>query len=194
MIFDLDHESLTDVVGEENVHLLPQSTAEQYGFTGETLGFLTEVGIPSSEEWELPFGLPADFDPELLWDRASREQRGWTFPAGVKAVVPIGNFPVNAVVIDPGTGVVYQYTDALQEIVPIHRDLSSLARTLTAFVGYIESYEQADGESPEGEDARRQREVETLLADIKQADPLPFAHELSEWNELFENLSTGVYT
>lgn len=65
---------------------------------------------------------------------------------------------------------------------------------LTAFVGYIESYERAPGEDPESEDTSRRREVEALLADIRQADPLPFAHELSEWNELFENLATGVYT
>ncbi|MFI9341049.1 SUKH-4 family immunity protein [Streptomyces sp. NPDC052773] len=97
-------------------------------------------------------------------------------------------------VIAPETGVVYQYTDALQQTIPIHRDLSSLATTLTAFVGYIESYERAPGEDPESEDTCRRREVETLLADIRQADRLPFAHELSEWNELFENLATGVYT
>ncbi|MFI6358042.1 SUKH-4 family immunity protein [Streptomyces sp. NPDC050743] len=194
MLFSLDHDSLAEVVGEEDVHLLPEDTAAQYGFSGETLTFLTEVGIPSSEDWEIPFGIPEAFDPDLVWDRASRAERGWTFPEGVDKVVPIGNFPINAVVIDPETGVVYQYTDATQELIPIHQDLSSLAKTVVSFVGYIDSFERAEGEDPEHEDARRWQEVEALMADIRRIDPLPFAHAYSEWNELFDNLGTGIYT
>ncbi|MGV9357212.1 SUKH-4 family immunity protein [Streptomyces misionensis] len=194
MLFSLDHEGLVEIAGEENVHVLSSETAARYRFSGETLTFLTEVGIPSSEEWEIPCGIPDVFDPDLMWDKSSREERGWTFPEGVETVVPIGNLPVNAMVIDPATGVVYQYTDATQELIPIHQDLSSFAKTLVSFVGYIESFERAEGEDSEHEDARRRQEVEALMADIRQVDPLPFDHELSEWRELFENLWTGIYT
>ncbi|MGY9069314.1 SUKH-4 family immunity protein [Streptomyces sp. CAS3] len=194
MLFSLDRESLADIVGEENVHVLPSDTAERYGFHGETLTFITQTGIPSSEDWELPFGIQEAFDPDLMWDSTSRAARGWKYPEGVNTVIPIGNFPINAVVISPATGVVYQYTDATQTLIPIHRDISSLAKTLTVFVGYIESFEPDEREDSEHEDARRRQEVEAMMADIRHVDPLPFTHELSEWNELFENLATGIYT
>ncbi|MFD8909877.1 hypothetical protein [Streptomyces sp. NPDC059575] len=69
-----------------HVHPFPHKTALQYGFDGDALRFLTEVGIPSSEEWELPFGIAEDFDPDLVWDCTSRRERGWTFPGGVTRV------------------------------------------------------------------------------------------------------------
>ncbi|WP_018543741.1 SUKH-4 family immunity protein [Streptomyces sp. LaPpAH-108] len=190
----LNRDDLATAVGEDNVHVLPRHTALQYGFGGDTLRFLTEVGIPSSEEWELPFGIPEDFDPDLVWDCASRRERGWTFPEGVTRIVPLGDFPINAVVVDPDSGVVLQYTDAFQTAIPIHQDLSSFAQTLVSFVGYIESYASAPAEDPEAEDTRRAAEVRDLMETITRVDPLPFADPNSEWVELFDNLAGGVYT
>ncbi|MER7196178.1 SUKH-4 family immunity protein [Streptomyces sp. CB01635] len=39
-----------------------------------------------------------------------------------------------------------------------------------------------------------QQEVEALMAGIREVDPLPFAHENSEWVELFDNPRGGMYT
>jgi hypothetical protein len=195
MLFEIDHEALADVVGEGDVYRLPEATAAQYGFTGETLDFLVRTGLPSAEDFEFSFGLPAEFNAGFIWDCAERRQRGWTFPDGVKKVVKIGNFPINAVVVDPDTGVVYQYTDASQEAIPVHGDLSSLAKTMISFLGYIESYSRGEDEDDDdAEYARRKHEVNALMEGIRLIDPLPFAHEYSEWVELFENLEGGIFT
>ncbi|MFF0159185.1 SUKH-4 family immunity protein [Streptomyces sp. NPDC005263] len=184
------------MVGVEEVHRLPEATAARYGFAGETLDFLVRTGIPSAEEYELSFGLPPEFDAGFIWDCAEAVERGWTFPDGVKKLVKIGNFPINAVVVDPETGVVYQYTDASKEAIPVHGDLSSLAKTLISFLGYVESYstDEDEDEDDDAEYVRRKREVDELAAGIRLVDPLPFAHEYSEWVELFDNLEGGMYT
>lgn len=40
----------------------------------------------------------------------------------------------------------------------------------------------------------RKREVNALMDGIRLIDPLPFAHEYSEWVELFDNLEGGIFT
>ncbi|MGY9063917.1 SUKH-4 family immunity protein [Streptomyces sp. CAS3] len=195
MLFDIDHGALVDAVGEGNVHRLPTGTAERYGFTAETFDFFTEVGIPSAEDYEISFGLPAEFDDGYIWRRAEQESQGWKFPERVEALIKIGNFPINAVVIDPVTGVVYQYTDASMEAIPVHADVSSLAKTVGSFVEYVGNYTRGDGEDDEDvEYARRKREVDAIHDAIRLVDPLPFAHEYSEWVEMFDNLEGGIYT
>lgn len=194
VLFRIDRSTLAEAVGENNVHLLSAGAAERYGFTAETCDFFTEVGIPSAEDYELSFGLPAEFDNGYIWSRSTEESQGWSFPEGVETLIKIGNFPINAVVIDPATGVVYQYTDASMEAIPIHVDVSSLVKTISAFVGYAENYVRGDGESDEDvEYARRKREVGAIHDAIRLVDPLPFAHEYSEWVELFDTLEGGVY-
>ncbi|MFI1186831.1 SUKH-4 family immunity protein [Streptomyces californicus] len=195
MLFDVDRRTLADAVGEDNVHLLPDGTAERYGFSGETFHFFTQIGIPSAEDYELSFGLPVEFESGFIWHRAAMEAQGWKFPEGVEALIKIGNFPVNAIAIDPATGIVYQYTDASMEAIPVHADASSLARTTSSFVDYVENYTRGDGEDDEDvEHARRKREVDAIHNAIRLVDPLPFAHEYSEWVELFDNLEGGIYT
>ncbi|MFD0420976.1 SUKH-4 family immunity protein [Streptomyces parvus] len=191
MLFDVDRRALAAVVGEENVHRLPAEAAERYGFAGETLRFFTEVGIPSAKDYELFFGLPAEFRSGYIWHRATEESRGWKFPEGVEALIKFGHFPIDAVVLDPATGIVYQYTDASMEAIPVHADVSSLARTISSFVGYAEHCTRGDDE--DAEYVRRKREVDAIHDAIRLVDPLPFAHEYSEWVELFDNLEGGIY-
>ncbi|MFB6671222.1 SUKH-4 family immunity protein [Streptomyces sp. NPDC056390] len=193
MLFNVDHDELANVDLVEDINRLPEATARQYGFDGETLNFLTRVGLPSAEEYELGFYLPQEFDPDFIWDCAAKAAEGWKAPEGVKTVVKIGNFPINAVTIDPETGVVYQYTEGGMQAIAIHGDISSLIKTTALFLDYIGSYDAGD-EDPEYADARRQQEVEALMASIREIDPLPFAHEYSEWAELFDNLRGGMYT
>ncbi|MEU2441340.1 SUKH-4 family immunity protein [Streptomyces rubradiris] len=194
MLFDIDYEMLAEAAGEEEVYRLPESTAAQYGFTGESLDFLAHTGILSAEDFELSFGLPAEFDARFVWDCAVERENGWTIPDGVERVVKIGNLPVNAVVVDPDTGIVYQYTDAVQEAIPIHGDVSSLVKTMVSFLGYVSSYSRGENEDEDEEYARRKGEVGALLDGIRRIDPLPFAHEHSEWVELFDNLEGGIFT
>ncbi len=145
------------------------------------------------------------FDPELvgqvadvqvdgsIWHRAVQESQGWKFPKGVERLIKIGSFPINAVVIDPATGIIYQCTDASMEAIPVHADVSSLAKTISSFVGYAENHTPGDEEDDE-EYARRKREVGAIHNVIRLVDPLPFAHEYSEWVELFDSLEGGIYT
>jgi hypothetical protein len=37
-----------------------------------------------------------------------------------------------------------------------------------------------------------QQRIQALRAEIESVDPLPFAHEYSEWVDLFENLEAGA--
>jgi hypothetical protein len=195
VLFSVDAKFLERAVGEGNIHRLPPQVAEAYGFSGEVLRFLTESGLPDDQEFEITFRMPDTFDAGFIWDRASRESRGWRFPDGVESVVKIGTFPINAVVIDPKSGVVYQFTDATKELIPVHGDVSSLAHTVSSFLQYVSTYSRHEDEDDEDvEYARRKREVDDMMSGIRLVDPLPFAHDYSEWVELFDNLEGGIYT
>ncbi|WP_394428886.1 SUKH-4 family immunity protein [Streptomyces sp. SGAir0957] len=193
MLFNVDHDTLADISLVEDVTRLSEATARQYGFDGETQDFLTRVGLPSAEEYEIGFYLPQEFDADFVWNCTAKAAEGWKAPEGVETVVKIGNFPINAVTLDPRTGTVYQYTEGGMQAIAIHQDISSLMQTTALFLDYIGSYDAGD-EDPEYADARRQQEVEALMARIREVDPLPFAHEYSEWVELFDNLQGGMYT
>ncbi|MGW6359365.1 SUKH-4 family immunity protein [Streptomyces sp. NPDC055092] len=86
----------------------------------------------------------------------------------------------------------YWHPSGMQAI-PIRADISSLTKTTALFLDYIGSYDAGD-EDPEYADGRRRQEVEALMASIREVDSLPFAHEYSEWVELFDNLRGGIYT
>lgn len=194
MLFSMDPEQLTGMELVEDIVRLPEPTARQYGFDGGTLDFLTRIGLPSAQEYEIGFYLPQEFDAGFVWDCSADAREGWVVPDGLKHVVKIGNFPINAVTIDPDTGVVYQYTEGGRQVLPIHGDLSSLVRTMTVFLDRIASESNAGDDDPEYVDARRRQEVDALMAGLRAVDPLPFAHEYSEWVELFNNLHGGMYT
>ncbi|SBU90369.1 hypothetical protein YW5DRAFT_00900 [Streptomyces sp. Ncost-T6T-1] len=51
---------------------------------------------------------------------------------------------ISAVVMDPATGIVHQCTDASMKAIPVHADMSSLARTISSFGGYAENYTRGD--------------------------------------------------
>ncbi|GHE24098.1 SUKH-4 family immunity protein [Streptomyces thermodiastaticus] len=195
MLFNIDHDELVNVELVEEVDRLPEATARQYGFTGETLDFLVNVGLPTTEEWEFSFGLPEDFKPGFIWDCAEHAEQGWRTSAGVEKFVKIGVLPISAVVVDPATGVVYQYSEGDRQVIPIHGDVSSLVKTVISFLNYVGSYngDDDDEDNDYGYD-RRSSEVQALKDEIQRIDPLPFAHEHSEWIELFDNIEAGVYT
>nr|WP_330338508.1 SUKH-4 family immunity protein [Streptomyces sp. NBC_00557] len=192
MLFSVDPDALADVSLVDEVKRLPEDTARRYGFSGDTLDFLVRTGLPSSDAYDLWFGPPQDFDPDFVWDFETLAAKGWVNPDAAQTVVKLGGFLTNSVAADPRSGLVYQYTEGTKQVVPLHGDVSSLAHTVLAFLGCIESYTPSDDD--EYDDARRRREVEVLMADIRRIDPLPFAHEQSTWNELFENLWMGIYT
>ncbi|MEU0333998.1 SUKH-4 family immunity protein [Streptomyces sp. NPDC006193] len=191
MLFSVDHDTLTAVGLVDEVSRLSEATARRYGFSGDTLDFLVRTGLPSSDAYDLWFGPPQNFDPGFVWDFATQAEQGWVNPDAAETVVKLGGFLTSSVAADPRTGVVYQYTEGTKQVVPIHGDVSSLAHTAVTFLGYIESRTAGDDED---DDARRRREVEALMAGIRDVDPLPFAHEHSGWNEMFENLWMGIYT
>ncbi|WP_428950515.1 SUKH-4 family immunity protein [Streptomyces sp. cg35] len=193
MLFNVDHQALEDVELVEEVAVPPEATGRQYGFSGETLDFLTHVGLPQAEEYELGFFLPQDFNSAFIWDATAKAADGWETPDELKTVVKIGNFPINPIVIAPDTGTVYQYTEGVNLVIPIHQDISSLIKTAQSWLDFITSF-SADDEDPDSADARRRQEVEALMAYIREVDPLPFANQYSEWNELFDNLQGGMYT
>ncbi|MFG2600213.1 SUKH-4 family immunity protein [Streptomyces sp. NPDC048462] len=192
MLFDIDRSTLTAAVGEGNVRRLPTETAERYGFTGETFDFFTQVGIPSAVDYELGFGPPDEFSYGFIRHRAAEEAEGWEFPEGVEALTKMGNFVINSVAIDPVTRIVYQYTDASMEAIPVHGDVSSLAKTVSSFIGYVKNC--ARGDDDDAEYVRHKRDVDAIHDAIRLVDPLPFAHEYSEWVEMFGNLEGGIYT
>jgi hypothetical protein len=197
MLFDITYEDLVNVDQVEKVVRMSEETARQYGFTGETLNFLVHVGIPVAKEWEFFFSLPEEFDPEGFWDCAEDAEEGWKIPDGIERFVPLGSFPISSVVIDPATGVVYQYSEGGQQVMPIHGDISSFVKTIISFLSYVGSYngDDDDEDNDFGYD-RRSAEVQALKDEIQSVDPLPFSfsHEYIEWVELFDNIEAGVYT
>ncbi|GGV78227.1 MULTISPECIES: SUKH-4 family immunity protein [Streptomyces] len=201
MLFDITHDGLVSVAPMTPVRV-PEATARQYGFTGETLDFLVHVGLPNAPGSSFPFNLPDEFDPQRFWYRAAGTIEGWRIPDGAENFVSIGCFPVNAALIDPETGIIYQHTYATREAIPIHRDISSLTKTITSYLDSIESHRNEDEDEDDDEDAdvyyelyyeRLRGEVRALKEEIQSVDPLPFAHEYSEWVGLFEELADGIH-
>jgi hypothetical protein len=196
MLFDITHDDLANVDPVTPVRV-SEATARQYGFTGETLDFLVHVGLPNATQDGFSIGLSEKFDPRHFWYCAAHADQGWRTPDGIEKFVSLGYLAVNAAVIDPATGIVYQYTEATQEVIPIHRDISSLTKTITSYLGFIESHRNENEDEDDDEDdvyyERLRGEVQALKDEIQSVDPLPFAHEYSEWVGLFEELADGIH-
>ncbi|MCM2411078.1 SUKH-4 family immunity protein [Streptomyces sp. RKAG290] len=190
MIFELSREELIQTFGEERVHQAPSETAQAAGFSGETLTFLTDTGLPENEFISFPEldGADGGFRPVSVEELGST----WNLPVAAAHWVFLGNFEISAIVADTRTGELYQLAEGIMRPVPLHRDLSSLVHTireLSKIVGSLpEDYEddeeliEALGES-----------LDALKSEIGRRDPRPFSNEHCEWVEIVTNIGAGMW-
>lgn len=190
MLFPVTREDV-EQAADTRVHRLSPEVARRYGFSGETARLLTEVGIPELHRYGLRFELPGEFDPEWVNKAEELREDGWEVGPEADGWVSVGYFPTDHVVVDPRTGEVYQLAEAEPVPLRIHADLSSFLRTI---VVAAETGEACAAVS------RRPDEVErwNALSDqgraaVEAVDPLPFAHEESEWVRLFDSMAAGMY-
>jgi len=98
MIFDITHDDLADVFGAGNIRRLPYEVAGASGITGETLRFLTEVGLPDNDF--VSFARVDDSRGSLR--KVPVEQLGdaWHLPPEASDWLFVGNFEISAVTLD----------------------------------------------------------------------------------------------
>lgn len=190
MIFELSRDELVQTFGEEHLHRVPAIMAQAAGFSGETLAFLTENGLPENQfiSFPTPDGTDSGFrpvSPEALGDT-------WTLPADATDWVFLGNFEISAVTADTRTGELYELAEDIMPPVPLHGDLSSLVYTITELTKIVASLPE-DFEDDEEFLESLGETLDTLKGEIGLRDPRPFGDERSEWVEIVTQIGAGVW-
>jgi hypothetical protein len=182
--FDLTYDELVSYFGTDRVERSNRKEAEALGFTGPTLDFLCNVGIPSTLKAEV--GAPGKNCSLRAFDEMSREQ--WIVPEDSKNWIILGNLVSTTVTLDTFTGTVHGFYEGFEKPVTLHTDVSSLAYTIYAVkrslpeIALLNTFDE------------REAVIESVRRDIKESDPLPFAHEDGEWNAAFEEIAMGMWT
>ncbi|MEV5429753.1 SUKH-4 family immunity protein [Streptomyces sp. NPDC052701] len=190
MIFDITHDDLADVFGAGNIRCVPYEAAGASGITGETLRFLTEVGLPDNDFVSFA-GLD---DSRNSLRKVSVEELGdtWDLPSAASDWLFAGNFEISAIVLDAASGELHQMAEGVMRPVPLHGDVSSLVHTVTRLTqvvrGLPEGYEDDDEALEELEGV-----LDGLKREITARDPRPFGDEHSEWLEIVMSIGAGLW-
>ncbi|MGW7361058.1 SUKH-4 family immunity protein [Streptomyces sp. NPDC054802] len=190
MIFEISPNELDETFGAERVRRVPSEAAAAVGITGDTLSFLTEVGLPENEFVTFPdFGKPGvAFRSVSPGELASV----WSLPETAADWIFLGNFEISAIVLDTRTGEVHQLAEGIMRPIPLHGDISSLVKTillLTRLTTALPEDFEDDDEILEnlGED------LDELKLTVSTQDALPFAHDHSEWVEIVTSIGAGMW-
>ncbi|MEU5060180.1 MULTISPECIES: SUKH-4 family immunity protein [unclassified Streptomyces] len=190
MIFDLSHGDLVQTFGAEHVHQVPEAAAQAAGFSGETLAFLTTVGLPENEFVSFPkfTDAAARFRPVV----SDETETQWDLPPAASQWITLGNFEISAIVMAPQYGEVYELAEGIMRPVLLHKDLSSLVHTITELTkivqGLPEDYDDDDEYMEQLEET-----LDSLKDEVGSQDPNPFSGEHSEWVEIITNIGAGMW-
>jgi hypothetical protein len=190
MIFETSHDELIQTFGEEQLHQVPARAAQTAGFSGETLAFLTDTGLPENQFISFPTFAGA----EPVFRPVSFEELGgtWNLPDGANNWVFLGNFEISAIAADTQTGELYQFAEGIMRPIPLHSDLSSLVHTITELTKIVTSLPEDYDDDEDFLDSLGET-LDALKAEIGLRDPHPFADEHSEWLEIVTNIGAGMW-
>lgn len=181
--FDLTQDELVSWFGADNVERSVREEAERLGFTGDTLEFLCDVGIPSTPKAEVsaPGG---DVD---LRASAGMPDSQWNVPEEARNWIILGNLTATTIALDAVTGHVYGFFEGAEDPVALHAGTSSLVYTVYAVQRALpEIAAQNSFDS-------RNAVVERVRRDVERRDPLPFSED-SEWVPSFEEIAMGMWS
>jgi hypothetical protein len=189
MIFSTTRQELVATFGEDRIRLVPREAAEAVGVGGETLRFLSEIGLPENEF--ISFAGVEGTSTALRKVPVQELGGTWDLPPSASDWIMLGNFEISAVVLDARSGEVHQLAEGIMRPIPLHGDVSSLVYTvcqLTRLVqGLPEDYDEDEEFLEELEGT-----VDALKRSIAAQDPRPFGHEYSEWVEIFTSIGAGT--
>ncbi|MFI0237581.1 SUKH-4 family immunity protein [Streptomyces sp. NPDC016845] len=154
-------------------------------FTPETADFLSSVGLPHNSL----FGARADVgieenevDPTELGPLFDLDEL--EYPADRRHWQVLGYLRSTLITVDPATGTVHGYAEGEDDSTPLHRDVESLAFTLTELRKLLDAYDQ--GGDTEALATRFQGAVNAF-------DALPLSEEESEWTIMLEEFVDGMW-
>ncbi|MFE3587224.1 SUKH-4 family immunity protein [Streptomyces niveus] len=105
----------------------------------------------------------------------SAESRSWRM---------LGYLFTSLVAVDPASGRVYAFLEGSAGYIALHRDVESLVYALVEFRKLEDDH---DNDVDPEELSRRFKQV------VGAFDPIPFAHEDSQWNLSLEELEHGMW-
>jgi hypothetical protein len=190
MIFETSRDELIQTFGEKQIHRVPATAAQAAGFSGDTLAFLTDMGLPENQFISFPTfdGTDPRFRPVSFEELGS----DWNLPASATNWVFLGNFEISAVAADTQTGELYQFTEDIMRPIPLHGDLSSLVYTITELTKIVESLPE-DYDDDEDFLESLGETLDALKGEIGLQDPRPFTDERSEWAAIVTNIGAGTW-
>ncbi|MEV8423804.1 SUKH-4 family immunity protein [Streptomyces niveus] len=182
--FSITPMQLVQAYGLDNVVYFPQGATAD--FDARSANLLSSVGLPHSEVFtsredvEDPY--PADLDPTTLGSRF--DHYGMPCPAESRSWRMLGYLFTSLVAVDPASGKIYAFAEGSAGYIALHRDVESLVYALVEFRKLEVDHDNDD--DPE-ELSRRFKQV------VGAFDPIPFAHEDSQWNLSLEELEHGMW-
>ncbi|MEU7474113.1 SUKH-4 family immunity protein [Streptomyces sp. NPDC044984] len=190
MIFETSHDKLIQTFDEKQIHQVPARAAQAAGFSGETLTFLTDTGLPENQFISFPTfdGAGPGFRPVALEELGGT----WNLPASATSWVFLGNFEISAIAADTQTGELYQFAEGIMRPIPLHGDLSSLVHTITELTKIVTGLPEDYDDDKDFLDSLGET-LDALKGEIDRQDPRPFADEHSEWVEIVTNIGAGMW-
>lgn len=177
---------MTSVFGVENLKTWPESKLPG-DLQGAPREFFKEIGLPDD---------PASFfllDDAARKDEASSEgfsrcaslagfPRYQGMPDGWADWLVLGEISVDAVALDPRSGMVYSLPDGEYRADPLNSSVESFAGFLYLIEGQRSEWDPEAADEP----IDPRSAVKALRESLRQADPLPFEGHEPGWSESFD--------
>ncbi|WP_051842091.1 SUKH-4 family immunity protein [Streptomyces sp. NRRL F-5193] len=157
-----------------------------------TANFLASVGLPENKFFSPRLDLENGVIPRLYYGpslQACLARDGIECPPGTERWEVIGGFIFAMVALDPENGTVHAFSEGEPEPLAMHADVSSLVHSLMVLERSQADYREIDPD----DDAARDAVVARMRQEIVTVDPTPFAEDVSEWSNLFEEINLGMW-
>lgn len=191
MLFPLTPDDLTTVLEPDEVLRADPAVAAEVIGDRDAVAFLSEVGVPwCSGAFQMGSTLAAastSDDPDLLVKRGALPM---VIDTPVGELGSLGSLLYTSVYLRRNDGVVFATSENNEEgYEQINSDVSSLSKMLLL----IETKSpDPDLDYDEAEELYREA-AEAIEAEIRSADPTPFADPKGFWTTYLESYASGMY-
>lgn len=194
MIAPITAELLRDVFPAERISRTPQDRQSAVLGHAESRAFLADIGIPNAEGvlFEIRDDLSDGLTPLLSHRPAADFAEYENAPADFGHWIHLGKAVHSDIALDGESGTVYDISDEVRAIQPVHTDLSSMVYGMWLLEKRRPDYDPEDTDEmlPVEE---LERIADEIQADLSRVDPIPFAGP-GWWEGVVSDIAGGMWS